>query len=358
MGIVADDCKRGFILDGFPRTQAQAQLLDTMLAEKGDRVTHVIALEVPEEILEERICGRWIHKASGRSYHVKNVPPKSLKAGMTPSPETMLDDETGEPLMQRADDTKEALRSRLQGYQQETVPILDLYGTQGVVHRVNSIDPETTWSAVKAILAPRTIMMLFGAPGSGKGTLAPKLVNALCIPQLSTGDMLRAAVAAGTPIGLEAKEVMEKGGLVQDSLVVGIIKERIVADDCKRGFILDGFPRTQAQAQLLDTMLAEKGDRVTHVIALEVPEEILEERICGRWIHKASGRSYHVKNVPPKSLKAGMTPSPETMLDDETGEPLMQRADDTKEALRSRLQSYQQETVPILTLYEPRGVVS
>merc|ERR1712232_1276577 len=99
MGIVADDCKRGFILDGFPRTQAQAQLLDTMLAEKGDRVTHVIALEVPEEILEERICGRWIHKASGRSYHVKNVPPKSLKAGMTPSPETMLDDETGEPLM-------------------------------------------------------------------------------------------------------------------------------------------------------------------------------------------------------------------------------------------------------------------
>merc|ERR1719238_1304766 len=200
-------------------------------------------------------------------------------------------------------------------------------------------------------------MMLFGAPGSGKGTLAPKLVNALRIPQLSTGDMLRAAVAAGTPIGLQAKEVMEKGGLVQDSLVVGIIKERILADDCARGFILDGFPRTQAQASLLDAMLAEKGDRVTHVIALEVAEEILEERICGRWIHKASGRSYHVKNVPPKSLKAGMTPSPETMLDDETGEPLMQRADDTKEALRSRLQGYQQETVPILSLYDPRGVV-
>merc|ERR1712232_684987 len=323
----------------------------------GDRVTHVIALEVAEEILEERICGRWIHKASGRSYHVKNVPPKSLKAGMTPSPETMLDDETGEPLMQRADDTKEALRSRLQGYQHETVPILSLYEPRGVVHRVDSINPETTWSAVKTIVNYRTIMMLFGAPGSGKGTLAPKLVAALGVPQLSTGDMLRAAVAEGSAIGLEAKEVMEKGGLVSDSLVVGIIKERVTREDCKAGFILDGFPRTDTQARLLDAMLSETNDQVTHVIALEVPDEILEERICGRWIHKASGRSYHVKNVPPKSLKGNMVPSPETMLDDETGEPLMQRADDTKEALRSRLESYQKETVPILSLYDPRGVV-
>merc|ERR1712232_1162233 len=264
--VTREDCKAGFILDGFPRTETQARLLDAMVSETNDQVTHVIALEVPEEILEERICGRWIHKASGRSYHVKNVPPKSLKAGMTPSPETMLDDETGEPLMQRADDTKEALRSRLQGYQQETVPILALYDTQGVVHRVNSIDPETTWSAVKAILAPRTIMMLFGAPGSGKGTLAPKLVAALGVPQLSTGDMLRAAVAAGTAIGLKAKEVMEKGGLVSDSLVVGIIKERVAHEDCKGGFILDGFPRTDTQARLLDAMLSETNDQVTHVI--------------------------------------------------------------------------------------------
>jgi adenylate kinase len=222
---------------------------------------------------------------------------------------------------------------------------------------VHSIDPETTWNAVKKILKPKTIMMLFGAPASGKGTLGPTVVKALGIPQLSTGDMLRAAVAAGTAIGLEAKGVMEKGGLVSDPLVVGIIKDRIAAEDCRGGFILDGFPRTEAQACMLDNMLAEKGDQVTHVIALEVADEILEMRICGRWIHKASGRSYHVTNCPPKSLKAGMTPSTETMFDDETGEPLMQRADDTKEALKSRLQAYRQETVPILAKYEPRGVV-
>jgi len=206
--------------------------------------------------------------------------------------------------------------------------------------------------------AGKTVMILFGPPGAGKGSQAPKIVDTLNIPQLSTGDMLRAAVAAGSEVGMKAKDVMASGGLVSDDLVVDIIKDRITEDDCTGGFILDGFPRTVEQAKMLDTMLSGSGDKVSLVLALEVPDEILTERICGRWVHKASGRSYHVKFAKPKSLGEGDTPSETTMLDDETGEPLMQRADDTEEALTKRLESYHAQTVPILDHYSPAGVVT
>jgi len=206
----------------------------------------------------------------------------------------------------------------------------------------------------------RTVMILTGPPGSGKGSQAPKIVELLGIPQLSTGDMLRAAVAAGTEVGKEADSVMKSGGLVSDTLVVNIIKDRVKDDDCKKGFILDGFPRTTEQAKTLDEMLAESNEKVTYTIALEVPDEKLTERICGRWIHQASGRSYHasIEKFKPKSLKDGDAASPETMLDDETGEPLMQRPDDTEEALSARLQKYHSQTVPVLAHYEPSGIVS
>jgi len=204
----------------------------------------------------------------------------------------------------------------------------------------------------------KTVMILFGPPGAGKGSQAPKIVDALNIPQLSTGDMLRAAVAAGSEVGKQAKDVMASGGLVSDELVVSIIRERIKESDCESGFILDGFPRTVEQAKMLDEMLAGSNDKVSLVLALEVPDEVLTERICGRWVHKASGRSYHVKFAKPKSLADGASPSEETMLDDETGEPLMQRADDTEEALTKRLQGYHEQTVPILAHYAPADVVS
>jgi len=197
----------------------------------------------------------------------------------------------------------------------------------------------------------RSIVILFGPPGSGKGTHAPKLVERLGAPQLSTGDMLRAAVAAGTEVGKQASEIMKAGGLVSDEVVVGIIQDRIREPDCAKGFILDGFPRTVAQAEMLDDVLAETGEKVGSVVALAVPDEVLTERICGRWVHKASGRSYHATFAPPKSLVAGQTPSPETMLDDETGEPLMQRPDDTEEALKNRLAGYYEQTIPVLDHY-------
>ena len=178
-------------------------------------------------------------------------------------------------------------------------------------------------SAVSALTAAdagtKTVMILFGPPGAGKGSQAPKIVETLSIPQLSTGDMLRAAVAAGSEVGKQAKDVMASGGLVSDELVVSIIKDRITDEDCTGGFILDGFPRTVEQAKMLDAMLETSGDKVSLVLALEVPDEVLTERICGRWVHKASGRSYHVKFAKPKSLGEGDKPSETTMLDDETG---------------------------------------
>ena len=202
-------------------------------------------------------------------------------------------------------------------------------------------------------------MILLGPPGAGKGTHGPQIQQFLGIPQLSTGDMLRAAVESGTDIGKKAEEVMKAGGLVSDDIVVGIIRERIQQEDCQSGFILDGFPRTLAQAKVLDEMLAEEGSCVSKVIELNVPDEVLEGRIMQRWIHKESGRSYHIKTAAPKSMQLDDNgkPIPESMKDDVTGEQLIQRKDDNVEALTKRLQSYHGDTVPILDHYRPRGAV-
>lgn len=204
---------------------------------------------------------------------------------------------------------------------------------------------------------PRKIMMIFGPPGAGKGTQGPKIEELCGIPQLSTGDMLRAAVAAKTPVGLKAKELMNAGKLVGDDIILAMIADRIQEDDCKTGFILDGFPRTMEQAKELDKILQKRGECVTKVLALDIPDAVLEARITGRWIHKKSGRSYHVLNKKPKSMEIGADgkPVPESMKDDETGEPLMQRSDDTADKLKKRLQEYHNKTQPILNYYGPKG---
>lgn len=209
---------------------------------------------------------------------------------------------------------------------------------------------------VQAKYWPRKIMIIFGPPGAGKGTQGPKIENELGIPPLSTGDMLRAAVRNQTEIGKRAKAAMNAGELVTDEIVIGIIRDRIKEADCDSGFILDGFPRTLVQAKALDTMLAETGESVNLVLALHVPDEVLEERICGRWMHKTTGRSYHVKFNPPKSYTGG-APSTANMLDDETNEPLYQRGDDTAAALVNRLNGYHSLTTPILDHYADAGIV-
>jgi len=201
----------------------------------------------------------------------------------------------------------------------------------------------------------REIVILLGPPGAGKGTHSPAIVDALSIPQLCAGDMLREAVDAGTEVGLKAKDIMAKGGLVSDDLVVGIIRDRIKAPDCAKGFILDGFPRTVGQATALDNLLKASNESVGRVIEFSVPDSVLVERICGRWIHKASGRSYHGKFNPPKSLADGAECTPTNMRDDETGEALVQRPDDTEAALPKRLEGYHAETEPVLQRYAAVG---
>lgn len=180
-------------------------------------------------------------------------------------------------------------------------------------------------------------IILLGPPGAGKGTQAQSIMQRYSIPQISTGDMLRAAVKAGTELGLKAKAVMDAGGLVSDELIIGLVQERITKPDCENGFLFDGFPRTIPQADAL------KSSKVPldHVVEIQVDDEEIVSRMSGRWIHEASGRVYHAINNPPK--RAG--------FDDVTGEPLMQRVDDKEETVRKRLQVYHDQTKPLVDFY-------
>ena len=180
-------------------------------------------------------------------------------------------------------------------------------------------------------------LILLGAPGAGKGTQATFICQRFGVPQISTGDMLRAAVKAGSPLGVEAKKVMDSGGLVSDEIIIGLVKERIAQPDCAKGFLFDGFPRTIPQA---DAMKA-AGVRLDVVLEIDVPESDIIERMSGRRVHLASGRSYHLRFNPPKV--AG--------LDDLTGEPLIQRDDDKEETVRKRLEVYQRQTRPLVDYY-------
>jgi len=180
-------------------------------------------------------------------------------------------------------------------------------------------------------------LILLGAPGAGKGTQAAHICERFGIPQISTGDMLRAAVKAGTPLGLEAKKVMDSGGLVSDDIIIGLVKERITQADCAQGFLFDGFPRTIPQA---DAMRA-AGVKLDFVLEIDVPFEAIIERMSGRRVHVASGRTYHVTFNPPKV--AG--------VDDVTGEPLIQRDDDQEVTVRKRLDVYDAQTRPLVDYY-------
>jgi adenylate kinase len=180
-------------------------------------------------------------------------------------------------------------------------------------------------------------LILLGAPGAGKGTQATFICQKYGIPQISTGDMLRAAVKAGTPLGIEAKKVMDAGGLVSDQIIIGLVKERIAQPDCARGFLFDGFPRTIPQADAMK----DAGVKLDYVLEIDVPFTAIVERMSGRRSHVSSGRTYHVKFNPPKV--AG--------LDDVTGEPLIQRDDDREETVMKRLEVYASLTRPLVDYY-------
>lgn len=187
-------------------------------------------------------------------------------------------------------------------------------------------------------------IILLGPPGAGKGTQATHICEKFSIPQISTGDMLRAAVKAGTPLGVEAKKVMDHGGLVSDDIIIGLVKERIQESDCENGYLLDGFPRTIGQA---DALKAE-GVAIDHVIEIQVPNEDIVARMSGRRVHLASGRTYHIIFNPPKVEGK----------DDQTGEPLTQRADDLEEIVRDRLGIYHEQTQPLVDYYSDDALES
>ncbi len=188
-------------------------------------------------------------------------------------------------------------------------------------------------------------IILLGAPGSGKGTQAKKLVEKYHVPQISTGDLLRAAVAAGTPLGRQAKSIMEAGQLVSDDIVLGMIKERLAEDDARAGFILDGFPRTLVQAQALDQLLDELGWPLDGAILIDVDYEKIVRRITGRRTCRDCGQVYNIYTSPPRV----------DGVCDKCGGPLQQRADDTEETVRKRLQVYDQQTAPLIDYYRQQG---
>jgi len=181
-------------------------------------------------------------------------------------------------------------------------------------------------------------LILLGGPGAGKGTQAGYLTERYTIPQISTGDMLRAAVKAQTPLGIEAKKVMDAGDLVSDEIIIGLVKERIRQPDCENGFLFDGFPRTIAQADALK----EANVSLDAVVEIDVAHDEIIKRMSGRRIHEASGRSYHVIYNPPRVAEK----------DDQTGEPLIQREDDKEETVKYRLSVYEEQTAPLKSYYQ------
>lgn len=180
-------------------------------------------------------------------------------------------------------------------------------------------------------------LILLGAPGAGKGTQAKYICEKFGIPQISTGDMLRAAVKAGTPLGLEAKKIMDAGGLVRDDIIIGLVKERITEADCKNGFLFDGFPRTIPQAEAM----RDAGVTLDFVVEIDVPDTSIVDRMSGRRVHLSSGRTYHIKYNPPK-IKG---------KDDDTGEELIQRDDDKEETVKKRLAVYHEQTEVLVGFY-------
>jgi len=181
-------------------------------------------------------------------------------------------------------------------------------------------------------------LILLGAPGAGKGTQAQFITEKFGIPQISTGDMLRAAVKAETELGLQAKAVMDAGGLVSDDIIIGLVKERIKHDDCQGGFLFDGFPRTIPQAEAM----VSAGVNIDHVVEIAVEDEAIVARLSGRRVHPGSGRVYHIEYNPPKQKN----------LDDDTGEQLVQREDDHEDTVRKRLEVYHSQTAPLISFYQ------
>ncbi|KAG9032586.1 adenylate kinase [Tulasnella sp. UAMH 9824] len=229
-------------------------------------------------------------------------------------------------------------------------PTTEIEYLKSLVSQLNEKIKTLEDKAVKAVTptpSEQLRMILIGPPGAGKGTQGPNIKKKYCVCHLATGDLLREQIAQKTQLGLEAKTIMDAGGLVSDDIMVNMVKDQLENNkECKNGFILDGFPRTVPQAEKLDAMLESRKEKLDNVTELKIADQLLISRITGRLIHPASGRTYHKEFNPPK--KPG--------VDDVTGEPLIQRSDDNVETLRRRLDAFHKQTGPVVDYYKKKGI--
>lgn len=316
------DCvERGWLLDGFPRTKAQAEAL----AESGIHPDIFILLNVPDELLVERVVGRRSDPQTGKIYHLKFSPPENK--------------EIEDRLVQRSDDTKEKIVVRIQNFHKHISEISDYYKSTMVEVDGNSAKDKVFANVIAAcqkrnILPPKRIIIA-GAPASGKGTQCEWIKKQFNVVHISTGDLLRDAVKAGTDVGKTAKGYMDKGQLVPDDLIIDLVQQRLNQSDCKaQGWLLDGFPRTESQAEALN-----KAGVVPDVfILIDVPDEILVERVCGRRLDPQTGKIYHIKFSPPESK--------------EVVDRLVQRSDDNEETIKVRIATFHKNIGSVINSYK------
>jgi adenylate kinase len=320
--LAEEDCQsKGWLLDGFPRTGVQAEALKAA----GITPTHFILLDVPDSILVERCVGRRSDPQTGKIYHLKFNPPPE-------DPDLLA------RLVHRSDDTAEAMGKRIKMYHDNVNAIIGFYSHvkrnfDGTVDKMN------IFAEVSDFLEGRkkTLRIIIaGAPASGKGTQCELIVQKYGVVHISTGDVLRAQVAANTALGIQAKECMDKGALVPDDLIISIVKERLAEEDCQsKGWLLDGFPRTGVQAEALKAA----GITPTHFILLDVPDSILVERCVGRRSDPQTGKIYHLKFNPPPE-------DPDLLAR------LVHRSDDTAEAMGKRIKMYHDNVDSVIGFYE------
>lgn len=363
--------ERGALFDGFPRNHYQASFLDELLARSGRSLDAVVYLRVPDEEIARRLAGRFICRSCQEPYHLEAKPPQVYG----------VCDECGGELYHRPDDSTEMVKTRLRVFHRTTDPMLEHYAAvkkliivsgegsmadvdsalvrtlEGVRNRTYgfaSIDDITRLGRpVAPMFVPlqhakaTTDIVLIGAPGSGKGTQAARLCTELNLPHIATGDLFRENVRQATRLGKLAQAYMDRGELVPDDVTEAMVDERLARPDAEAGFVLDGFPRSLAQAHALAEMMSRHHRRLTAVVHIKVSDDALIMRLSGRWICRQCQTPYHSFFNPPR--RPGRC--------DACGGELFQRSDDQPETVRTRLQTYHVQTEPLIQHYANAGLL-
>lgn len=363
--------ERGTLFDGFPRTAYQARFLDELLQRMGRMLDAVLYLKVADEEIIRRLAGRFVCRSCQRPYHLRNNPPEVYG----------VCDECGGELYHRPDDSTDLVAARLRVFHRTTDPVLEHYTGAGklliipgdgtlaevearLVRALEGVRNRTYGFATVEDLArlsrppvptplplhrarPTTDLVLLGGPGSGKGTQAARLGTRLGLPHIATGDLFRENLRRATELGKLAKTYMDRGELVPDDITEHMVEERLGRPDAHAGFVLDGFPRTLAQAHALTEMLGRLQRRLGAVVHIKVSDDVLVMRLSGRLICRNCQAPYHSFFQPPR--RAGVC--------DQCGGELYQRADDNPETVRARLVAYHGQTEPLLGFYAQGGLL-